>query len=94
LATLLIDTYPDGYGDDDIIMFKNAKGEMIEAVELQTADIIYLVKISKKLSHFIATFDDTIEREQDTTPAADSMQEETTASNEMETISEPDVDEE
>lgn len=63
LAALLIETYPDGYGDDDIIAFKNAKGEFIEAVELRTEDILYMVKISQSLSYFIANFDDSIERE-------------------------------
>lgn len=63
LAGLLIETYPDGYGDDDIITFKNASGEVVEAVELQTTDTLYLVKISKSLADFISTFDDTIERE-------------------------------
>ncbi|MGI9551111.1 MAG: hypothetical protein ACR2MT_07920 [Aurantibacter sp.] len=63
LAALLIETYPDGYGDDDIITFKNASGEFVEAVELQTNDTLYLVKISKSLANFISTFDDTIERE-------------------------------
>ena len=63
LAALLIETYPDGYGDDDIIAFKNAKGEFIEAVELRTEDTLYMVKISQSLSHFIANFDDSIERE-------------------------------
>jgi len=62
LAALLIETYPDGYGDDDIIIFKNAHGETIEAVELKTSDIIYLVKISKSLANFISNFDDTIEK--------------------------------
>ncbi len=65
LAALLIDTYPDGYGDDDIIVFKNASGEFVEAVEIKTEDSIYLVKISKSLSNFIANFEDTIERELD-----------------------------
>ena len=63
MAALLIETYPDGYGDDDIIAFKNAKGEFIEAVELRTEDTLYMVKISQSLSHFIANFDDSIERE-------------------------------
>jgi len=63
LAALLIETYPDGYGDDDIITFKNANGEVVEAVELQTNETLYLVKISKSLADFISTFDDTIERE-------------------------------
>jgi len=63
LAALLIETYPDGYGDDDIIIFKNAQGETIEAVELRTADTVYLVKISKSLANFISNFDETIEKE-------------------------------
>jgi len=63
LAALLIETYPDGYGDDDIITFKNANGEVVEAVELRTNETLYLVKISKSLADFISTFDDTIERE-------------------------------
>ncbi len=66
LAVLLIDTYPDGYGDDDIITFKNAHGEVVEAVEIQTNDTIYLVKISKSLAQFISNFDDTIEKELET----------------------------
>jgi len=63
LAALLIETYPDGYGDDDIITFKNAQGEIVEAVELRTPQALYLVKISKSLSKFISNFEDTIEKE-------------------------------
>ncbi len=63
VAVLLIDSYPHGYGDADIIQFKNMHGEIIEAVEVKTDDIIYLVKISKSLSNFIANFDDNIEKE-------------------------------
>ncbi|MBC7000150.1 hypothetical protein [Cytophaga sp. FL35] len=69
LAALLIESYPDGYGDDDIIIFKNLKGETVEAVELRTSDTIYLVKISKSLSEFIANFDETIEKELDSKPS-------------------------
>lgn len=63
LANLLIDTYPYGYGDEDIISFKNGNGEIIEAVELRTSDTLYLVKISKSLSNFIANFEENIEKE-------------------------------
>jgi hypothetical protein len=38
-----------GYDDDDIISFRNAKNELIEAVEVRTDDTIYLVKIGVKL---------------------------------------------
>ncbi|MEZ2414191.1 hypothetical protein ACA086_04450 [Muriicola sp. E247] len=58
LAVRLVETYPDGYGDDDIIAFKSPKGEFVEAVELRTEDALYLVKISQSLSHFIANFEE------------------------------------
>jgi len=63
LATLLIETYPYGYGDDDIISFKNVQGDHVEAVQLKTEDTLYLVKISKSLSNFIANFEENIEKE-------------------------------
>ena len=66
LAAMLIESYPDGYGDEDIIAFTNTKGELVQAVELRTDDVLYLVKISKSLSNFISSFEDTIEKELDT----------------------------
>ncbi len=62
LAAKLIETYSDGYGDDDIITFKNVSGEIIETVELRTDDTIYLVKISKSLANFISNFEENIEK--------------------------------
>ena len=62
LAARLIETYPDGYGDEDIITFKNVQGEIIETVELKTNDTIYLVKISKCLANFISNFEENLER--------------------------------
>ncbi|MBV1922783.1 MAG: hypothetical protein KUG68_02015 [Flavobacteriaceae bacterium] len=49
ILNLLVDKFPDGYGDDDIISFRNTKNEIIEAVEVRTSDTIYLVKIGVKL---------------------------------------------
>ncbi|AEM72103.1 hypothetical protein Murru_3082 [Allomuricauda ruestringensis DSM 13258] len=65
VAAQLIDLYPDGYGDDDIVSIRKPDGELIEAVEVKTADTIYLVKISKSLSNFISNFEETIEKELD-----------------------------
>jgi len=65
LGSLLITTYPDGYGDEDIIAIKKPTGEIIEAVEIKTEDTVYLVKISKSLSNFMANFEETMERELD-----------------------------
>ena len=50
---LLAEKFPDGYDDNDIISFRNVKGELIEAVEIATVDTIYLVKIGKKLQQAI-----------------------------------------
>ncbi|NBL65113.1 DNA primase [Flavobacterium sp. NST-5] len=58
ILTLLVDKFPDGYDDSDIIRFKNAKDEMIEAVEVRTEDTIYLVKVSTKLASKIENFDE------------------------------------
>ena len=63
MAALLIESYPNGYGDEDIIAFTNARGEVVQAVELRTDDILYLVKISKSLSHFILNFEDSVNKE-------------------------------
>lgn len=57
IMSQLVEKYPDGYGDDDIITFKNAKNETVEAVELRTEDCIYLVKISTRLQDVMAVFD-------------------------------------
>ncbi len=71
LAALLLETYPDGYGDDDLIVFKNLQGETVEAVEIKTEDTQYLVKISKSLAEFISNFEDSIEKELEERPEAD-----------------------
>lgn len=51
ILDMLIDKYPDGYDYEDIISFKNAKGETVKAVELRTEDTVYLVKVSSKLEN-------------------------------------------
>src|SRR5690606_4092435 len=56
--TLLVEKFPDGYDDSDIIRFKNAKNETVEAVEVRTEDTIYLVKVSTKLADRIENFED------------------------------------
>jgi len=58
ILTLLVEKFPDGYDDSNIVRFKNAKNETIEAVEVRTEDTIYLVKVSTKLADRIENFDD------------------------------------
>jgi len=58
ILTLLVEKFPDGYDDTDVIQFTNAKGELIEAVEVRTEDTIYLVKVSTKLQDRIESFEE------------------------------------
>lgn len=58
ILTLLVEKFPDGYDDTDIIRFKNAKNETVEAVEVRTEDTTYLVKVSTKLADRIENFDE------------------------------------
>ncbi|WP_282122439.1 hypothetical protein [Algibacter mikhailovii] len=59
ILNLLIDKFPDGYDDSDIISFRNAQNEVIEAVEVKTEDTIYLVKVGKRLVQAMEDFDNT-----------------------------------
>jgi len=59
ILKLTVEKYPYGYGDDDIITFKNAQGDTVEAVEIVTEDTKYLVKISQKLAVTMENYDET-----------------------------------
>ncbi|TDS66152.1 hypothetical protein C8P70_10148 [Myroides indicus] len=69
ILSLLVEKFPDGYDDSDIIRFKNMKNETVEAVEVRTEDTIYLVKVSTKLADRIENFDE--EEEDDFVDTAD-----------------------
>lgn len=55
---LTVEKFPDGYDNEDIISFRNSQGQLIEAVEVITEDTKYLVKISEKLEHTMANYDE------------------------------------
>ncbi|MFD2585686.1 hypothetical protein ACFSQJ_02015 [Croceitalea marina] len=93
VAALLIDLYPHGYGDEDIIILRKPNGEVVEAVEVKTDDTIYLVKISNSLSNFIATFEDTIEKELENKPAEGVLENNQESQLEAETDSDLDISE-
>lgn len=73
ILTLLLEKFPDGYDDTDIIRFRNAKDELVEAVEVRTEDTIYLVKVSTKLANRMERFDD--EDEEDVVVPMDAIKE-------------------
>lgn len=58
ILALLVERYPDGYDEDQIISFKNINNELIEAVEVITEDTKYLVKVSTKLAMTMENYDE------------------------------------
>lgn len=66
ILDLLVNKYPDGYDDDDIITFRNARNEIIECVEVRTQDTLYLVKVSKRLVNAMENHDDEDDQENGT----------------------------
>ncbi len=58
ILTLLVERFPDGYDDSNIVRFRNTHNELIEAVEVRTEDTIYLVKVSTNLASRLEKFDE------------------------------------
>ena len=58
ILNLLVERFPDGYDDSNIVRFRNAQNELIEAVEVRTEETIYLVKVSTKLANRLEKFDE------------------------------------
>ena len=58
ILALLVEKYPYGYDDGNVISFRNAKNELIEAVEVTTEDTKYLVKVSTKLELTMENYDE------------------------------------
>lgn len=58
ILNLLVEKFPDGYDESDIISFRNAQNEVVEAVEVRTEDTIYLVKVGVRLVQAMEDFGD------------------------------------
>ncbi|MDO6738763.1 hypothetical protein [Wenyingzhuangia sp. 2_MG-2023] len=58
ILNIIMEDYPDGYTDRDVLKFKNHKGELIEALEIKLNDDIYLVKVGTKLDKAITDFNE------------------------------------
>lgn len=58
ILALLVEKYPDGYDEDQIISFRNINNEIVEAVEVITEDTKYLVKVSSKLAVTMENYDE------------------------------------
>ncbi|WP_454980682.1 hypothetical protein [Capnocytophaga haemolytica] len=58
ILAMLVEKYPEGYTDADVIRFKNSKNETVEALEVRTEDTIYLVKVSTRLADTMENYDE------------------------------------
>ena len=65
ILDLLVEKFPDGYDDSDIITFRNLKNEVVEAVEVRTEDTIYLVKVGTRLIQAMEDYGDDDSNERD-----------------------------
>ena len=65
ILNLLVEKFPDGYDDSDIISFRNSKNEVVEAVEVRTEDTIYLVKVGVRLVQAMEDFGDDEDNDKD-----------------------------
>lgn len=92
ILNLLVDKFPDGYDDSDVIRFRNAKNELIEAVEVKTEDTIYLVKISTKLADRIENYDEDDDIDVDIIEPVKGLDLDDIEDDEEEDLDKPDVD--
>jgi hypothetical protein len=62
ILDLLVKKYPNGYNAVDIVSFHDIKHNLINAIQVETEDTIYLVKVSNKLANSMEehTVDDVV----------------------------------
>jgi len=58
VMALINDQYPLGYEDNELVTFVNAKGEFIKALEVKTDEVVYLIKLDRKLDDHINEYVD------------------------------------
>ncbi|GGH67933.1 MAG: hypothetical protein EP346_04000 [Bacteroidetes bacterium] len=75
LMEVLTDIYPGGYEDyeDDIITYKNAAGETVKAIPLETDDTKYLFKISSELKKKVEAYIDDMDEDDESESSEDSV---------------------
>lgn len=57
ILDLLVTSYPNGYNTMDIVSFRDKNMNLIDAVQVQNTDTIYLVKVSNKLTNTMEDYD-------------------------------------
>ena len=66
--SLITDRFPEGFAPEDMISFKNSKGETVRAVPLETSDTKYLFKVSIEMERRMEAF---MDEDDDSEPASD-----------------------
>ena len=94
LLEMLVTKFPNGYDDTDIITFRNASYELIEAVEVKTEDTTYLIKISKRLADTMEKFDVNSDDDDDDESLKEKDDEILSANNDMDDDLEDDFEDE
>lgn len=74
ILNIIMEDYPDGYTDRDVLKFKNHKGELVEALEIKLNDDIYLVKVGTKLDKALDTFVEENEEDDTSDDEADDLE--------------------
>ena len=77
---ILTDKYPEGFDQDDMIVYKNSEGKTVRTIPLETETTKYLFKVSIELERRAQAFlDDEDDQEEvadeDAAPEADAVEE-------------------
>ncbi len=67
ILQMFSDKFPYGYDEGDLIQFRNAKGQTVKSIPIETPDAKYLIKISVEMEKKIEAFADDEPLEDDET---------------------------
>lgn len=65
IMDLLVEKYPEGYNAIDVLSFRDKDKNLIDAIQVESEDAVYLVKVSKRLSNTMEEYDTNDERYDD-----------------------------
>lgn len=57
IMDLLVEKYPEGYNAIDVLSFRDKDKNLIDAIQVESEDAVYLVKVSKRLSNTMEEYD-------------------------------------
>ncbi|WP_196890408.1 hypothetical protein [Aureivirga marina] len=63
ILQLLLEKYPDGYRNKDLIVFKNLKNDIVEALEVCLNGTTYLVRVGAELEEVLQKYAKKLKKE-------------------------------